>query len=52
MWQINSCDLISGSVCIVDTIYSKDRWEVIKISMTFFVWDRVVKDASSYLRNK
>ena len=33
--------------------YSKDRWEVIKISMTFLcVLNRAVKDASCYLRNE
>ena len=32
--------------------YSKDRWEVIRINRTFFVWNRVVKDASDYLRNE
>ena len=31
---------------------SKDSWEVIKISLTFFVWNWVDKDASCYLRNE
>ena len=37
------------SVCLVDTIpwYSKDRWEVIKISITYFVTLLVITEMSS-----
>ena len=35
MWPINSCDLISYSGCVVDSMMSKDRWEVKKICKTF-----------------
>ena len=30
----------------------KGRWEVIQISMTFFVQNWLVKDTSDYLRNE
>ena len=51
IWPINSCCFIGASVCVLDTMIFERQ--VIKIIMTFSVWDLIVKDAAScYLRNE
>ena len=52
IWPINSCDLFSDSICVVDTIIFNNSVGSDKKNHDLFVQNRIVKNDSSYLRNE